>query len=174
MLVTIRNNIMPNFNNVIIPEPILEYCNDDIIVMEYIPGVKLLDGILKNYELKYYTSYILLYSFVNRANRIGYTFEELKLKKGIFTLKESIQISSRLISANLKDFIQFVVVFIFNNTFTFFGLKPLNYPTKFIDQKSLYDTLLNVQGHQMFINRIFQGDPHLVKKIWLYNKNLWL
>ena len=143
---TIRKNIMPHFSNVIIPKPIDHLCNSNVIVMEYVPGKRLLDGIIQNYT--------------RQAIRMGTTLDDLT--KGNFTTLQQIKMSSRLAFFYLFDRLQYSATFFWNNSIGLFSNSiRFVYPTLSLNTKSIYSTLLKVQAHQIFNDRIFNGDPHL-------------
>ncbi|KAJ3377002.1 hypothetical protein HDU92_008722 [Lobulomyces angularis] len=167
-LETVRKNIMPHFSNVIVPKTYNELCSKNIIVMEFIPGVrllgeksinivilltvKILDGILKSYEFE--------------AKRMGFTFDELKKRKESnlnFSNGEKMKIFLRLSAFTLLD--KFKLLFFYTLNYSFGFILPKKFliqkPFTGIDKKKIFDLLVEVHGHEILIDRIFQGDPHL-------------
>ncbi len=140
-LQAVRNNLI-NFEGVVVPKPLLEYCNDDVIVMEFIQGKKLLDGIMEDLE--------------RQASRAGYTLEQLKVQND-FTLGQKAAMVTRTLGHGALDSVKYMTALSYNSTLGWVT-KPMTYPPKSLDKKKLYDTLLRVQAHQMFVGRVFQGN----------------
>lgn len=140
---TIRKSIMPVFGKqVVVPMVYTEWSNADVIVMEFIEGGRLLDGILRDAE--------------RRASRLGYTLDDLTAAK--FGFVDSVYMGSRLSVWWISDTIQLVAASLVN---TIARARIIPYPQRFLNTKSIYDTLLDVHGYEIFQLRLFQGDPHL-------------
>ncbi|KAI9205393.1 kinase-like domain-containing protein [Polychytrium aggregatum] len=143
----VRKNLMPFFRNIVVPEPVLEYCNQDVIVMEYIPGVKLLDGIMHDYE--------------RQARRAGFSLQYLQEHAGSLTRLEMLQLWAAWGLGHISDTVQMAGALVHNTVLSPVTGHTLPYPQPSVDQERLYKTLLRVHGHEIFVDRFFQGDPHL-------------
>lgn len=61
----IADNVMPHWSHkVIVPRPVKAMCTKEVLVMDYLPGIKLVDGLKKQYTAL--------------AAKLGYTLEELE------------------------------------------------------------------------------------------------
>lgn len=141
-------------NQAVIPQPFQEYSTKRMLTMDLIPGPKLVDGI-RNY-------------FSQWAERHGTTLKDLedkarkKIEKEGIPAKYSgptakqIELYKKYIRA--KDLILNVGVFTHNlllkRELKYYNTTiPLNIP-------QIIDTLMNVHGHQMLKDGVFNADPH--------------
>lgn len=143
-----RRHLMPRFNNVIIPEPFLEYCNNQMIIMEYIPGVRLLDGVMDEFK--------------SISRRLGVDFDSLRNGQQPISLSLRLQFSTLYFLDSFFDLAHTVIATCFNYTLGL-GFGKMSYPKHKIDKKTVMKTLIDIQGYQILIGRLFQGDPHLVR-----------
>eukprot|EP00045_Choanoeca_perplexa_P011587 m.123642 g.123642 ORF g.123642 m.123642 type:complete len:556 (+) comp15683_c0_seq5:1276-2943(+) len=149
-------NLKPEFgNDIVMPEPIEEYCTRDVLVMSYIPGRKFID-VVKDFYAKV-------------AKQQGRTLEELeadhqaKLAKGIMeTGPSQAQMDRALWLLRATAVCQNILVACANPFLHLCGYQgydditpdlPLNIPR-------LLKLLLDVHGHQVFIDGVFNGDCH--------------
>eukprot|EP01113_Clastostelium_recurvatum_P045809 TRINITY_DN7932_c0_g1_i1.p1 TRINITY_DN7932_c0_g1~~TRINITY_DN7932_c0_g1_i1.p1 ORF type:complete len:573 (+),score=140.36 TRINITY_DN7932_c0_g1_i1:36-1754(+) len=155
---TVYKNIMPHFGDeVVIPRPISGMSSRYVIVMERLEGgIKLVDGIISQYTA------------IAEAN--GITLEELRDRavKDVSSMRRG-----RFAAFQLRMYVWFLWM---RNSVanTFIGvynhsLRPLvgapRHPyyaplTKPINHVKLMDTLMRVHGHELFIDGVFNGDPH--------------
>jgi aarF domain-containing kinase len=141
-LETMYRNLNEEFPNIVIPRPVPDLVRRKILVMDYVPGVKLIDAVIEEAQ--------------RTASDLCMTLEELQFKAYhptiIFKLKYFGYIIKRKISYG------FTVIY--NSVFSgIFKLKPLDYPFH-LNIYKLYDELLQVHGKQLLIDGLFNGDPH--------------
>ncbi|KAH6565178.1 hypothetical protein BASA60_010008 [Batrachochytrium salamandrivorans] len=138
-LETVRKNIMPYYKNIEIPTPIKEFSNKDILVMEYIPGVKLTDAVIADSE--------------RIAKRLNTTVDVLQTGK--FTTWMGVRHAAYAV----LDTTWSATATVYNWTLGWVA-PNLSYAQKPIDIKSIFKTLVNVHGKQILIDGVFNGDPH--------------
>jgi aarF domain-containing kinase len=140
-------NIMPYFSNVVIPQPYKEYCNSDILVMEYLPGVKLLDAVVDDYK--------------RVARKLGLTMDELATrmmpgsKAPPLTWSMYLTLASDVALQKVSAAVQTIFVFLYNNTVGWVA-QPKRYPRR-IDAPKLMKTLIDVHAKEILIDGIFNG-----------------
>lgn len=154
----VYNNVMSSWSHkVAVPQPITELCTRDVLVMEYIHGKRLVDGIRDSYRD---------YAAANNT-----TIEELEekqkeeMKNGTFKYRsiEEEKWRVRLFAFYLKvqDWIKNSLKFVYNNTM---GLVSTPYAYKWtvppVNLAELITTLFEVHGHEIFVDGEFNGDPH--------------
>ncbi|EGF78679.1 hypothetical protein BATDEDRAFT_26559 [Batrachochytrium dendrobatidis JAM81] len=136
---TVRKNIMPFYKNVVIPKPIKEFSNKDVLVMEYIPGVKLIDAVIVDAQ--------------RIARRLGTTLDVLQTGK--FTTWMGVRNSIYTVA----DVSWSTMAGIYNWTLGWIA-PNIPYAQKPIDIKNIFKTLVEVHGKEILIDGIFNGDPH--------------
>eukprot|EP00842_Homolaphlyctis_polyrhiza_P006568 jgi/Hompol1/6912/HPOL_002364-RA len=142
-LETVRNNIMPHFKNVIVPKPIKELSNAQVLVMEYIPGVKLVDGFIA--EAK------------RNAARLGVTLEQLQA--GGLTGWQKTLLGTRYAANYTADLTWNIVSACYNWTFGWIA-PNMPYTPQPINIRDVFETLVKVHGREILIDGVFNGDPH--------------
>ena len=145
----VRANIMPKYSNVIIPKPYMEYCNRDVLVMEYLPGIKLLDAVLEDYE--------------RIAKIMGLTLDDLGnqfsgKKPPPITFTTKMRLLGDQAWNGSRRALHSVAAFSYNSTLGWFT-DPMKYP-RHVNAKHLMDTLVQVHGREILLDGCFNGDPH--------------
>ena len=148
MLEVIGNNIMPVYGKeVVIPKPVPGMVSERVLVMERVPGIKLVDGIKQ------------LFGELARAQ--GMTLDELReqAEKNPPTPFQMNVFKWRMWASTKVNNAQ---AGLYNWLVGPFTGKRAAYTQhlKFIDEKKVMDTLLRVHGHQIFVNGVFNGDCH--------------
>lgn len=157
----IQKAITPKWgNHVVVPKPHLTLCSRHILVMQYLEGVKLVDGIREK--------------FSKLAALQGRTLQDLEneqkdlIMSGKFKFK-TIEEASREQSRTqwllfLKDVTNPVNVsrFFYNTSMFRFIYGPADYERSEapIDLGKMLDLLCNVHGNELFEHGAFNGDPH--------------
>lgn len=157
-----QNLSRAGFDSVVaVPRPVLDLCTKNVLVMSYIPGVKLIDGIRDAYR--------------RLAASLGKNIEEMEeeQKRG---LREGTVMMKDLRSANREaaraqwaigwtDWIRNLFVFAANWTvapiikghgkqWSYFSSEtPINLGR-------IFEILLRVHAHEIFFDGAFNGDPH--------------
>eukprot|EP00937_MAST-01D_sp_MAST-1D-sp2_P006866 g6866.t1 len=162
----VHDNIMPKWGGrVCVPRPISGMCTREVLVMEHVPGVKLIDGIRDQWR--------------RYAERNGTTLEALeeehkaKLARGDVqqrSLAEEAAAGRRIAAllgaqAATADALRFV----FNWTVGWVpGVAALPYsgggavgsaPTP-VNLGEVIELALDVHAHEIFVDGAFNGDPH--------------
>ncbi|KAI8895917.1 ABC1 family-domain-containing protein [Globomyces pollinis-pini] len=137
----VHHNITNFFPNVKIPLPVDGLFNRTVLVMDYIPGEKLIDVAVKNGELT--------------AKRLGISFEELQRQ----SLAPSFTFQLRYLLMKSFSALHRYIIQTYNFTFGRI-LFPLTVPKKLLDINKLYNDLLQVHGKQLLIDGLLNGDPH--------------
>jgi aarF domain-containing kinase len=131
----IRNNIIPHWGHkVVIPKPYLDLCTKRVLVMEFIEGRKVSD---------------IFNDYIDEIAR--------REKKSIFQVRSELKqklLAQGLSHTSWRRFGQWTERFASILSFGFYK------PTTYIDVVDLLRTAMEVHGHQIFINRTFNGDPH--------------
>jgi aarF domain-containing kinase len=170
---SVRNNITPRFKNEIdIPKPYLEYCSKHILVMEFLDGVKLVDGIKEQYE--------------KLASSLGVTINEIeeerksKIQSHNFEFKTIEE--SRIEKKKLQNFLFFKDLFYTDNILRFaynysifrlfYGPMKYNWTPTPIDLGRVLELLCKVQASQLFEDGFFNGDCHPGNVMLLKNGKL--
>lgn len=176
-LLEIKNGVEFKFKNfVVIPKPYMNLCSKHILVMEYLHGKKLVDGIRDYYK--------------NLAKLLNTTMEELENKQkqqiidGTFKLKNLQE--ENLQSEKLQQLLFYKDITSWNNITTFlynnFTIFPYIYKKKIIENdgtinfvtgylkytwsepllnlSKLLEILGRVHAYEMFQLGAFNGDPH--------------
>ncbi|KAJ3269892.1 hypothetical protein HDV01_000827 [Terramyces sp. JEL0728] len=139
-LSTIHKNMKRVAPHVRVPLPVPGLVKPTIFVMDYIPGVKLIDAVVEN--------------VTKQAKRLGYTLEEFQE----IAKHPSWMFKSRYLIDHTATKIYGGLCSIYNFVFGFMGKIEVE-STKYNILK-LYNELLYIQGHQILIDGIFNGDPH--------------
>eukprot|EP01038_Epipyxis_sp_PR26KG_P016275 gene16275-22172_t len=171
----LRNNILPRFGKEIaIPKAYMEFCSKHILVMEFLDGVKLVDGIRNQYE-----------AF---AKKLGISPEEFERKRKQAYLEENSIPDPRsasvvAVGTNMKSFKQMQdervllkrQVFLndlFNTNnglkviynWSIFGLITGPYEYDWtevpVDLGHIISLLCRIQASQLFDDGFFNGDAH--------------
>ncbi|KAI9197439.1 ABC1 family-domain-containing protein [Polychytrium aggregatum] len=144
-LQTVHDNLAPHFKNVVVPLPVAEHCTRDVLVMDYVPGQKLVDRINEEFE--------------RTASRMGFTLDEVVQRHGSFTFGEQVQMTLRLAVWELWDRFASVLSAVYVRI-TGQPLALATPPQQAIPKTAIFKTLLAVLGHQIFVDGFFHGDPH--------------
>jgi aarF domain-containing kinase len=143
-LETIHNNIANDFPDVIIPRPIPGLVKKNIMVMDFVPGVKLIDAVIKQAE--------------ETANGFGMTLQELQH----LSYNPTWVFKAKYFGYKAFQKLYYLKTFLYNSVVPLLGvfkfkLEPIQYPLNIV---KLYDQLLQVHGKQLLIDGIFNADPH--------------
>lgn len=148
MLEVIGNNITPIYGKeVMIPKPIPGMVSERVLVMERVPGIKLIDGIKKQFE--------------EVAKAQGLTMDELRAQVEKNPPTEfQMEVFKWQMWAKAK--LTNTKAGLYNWTVGPFTGRKAEYvqPVMFLDNKKILNTLFKVHGHQIFVNGIFNGDCH--------------
>jgi aarF domain-containing kinase len=145
-------------SKVIVPKPFINLCTKSVLVMEYLPGKKLIDGLKEQFSVY--------------AQKQGKTLEGLEEEQKL-AIKEgrmrwqSLRSFSRKVTWYNKLNLFFVSVhnffsYIYNVSFGRITklFIPYKYATPIINLGEILETLLKVHGYEIFIDGLFNGDPH--------------
>jgi aarF domain-containing kinase len=131
----IRNNILPTWGHKVeIPRPYLDLCTRRVLVMQYIEGRKVSD---------IFSEYI---DEIAKREKKGVIQIRTELKQKI--LQQGLSHTSWKRFGQLAERVASIVTF------------GMYRPTISVDVVDLLRTAMEVHGHQIFINRTFNGDPH--------------
>ena len=137
---TIREN-MKGVKNVIVPAPIKEFTRPNLLIMDYVPGIKLVDAV--HQQGKYMALRLGCSSIAEFQNKLYNPTWSFQFK------------FYGLIFFNLAIF---KVKRLFNYLFgRFYTIPSSNFN---FDIFQIYDTLLEAHGKQFLIDGLFNGDPH--------------
>jgi aarF domain-containing kinase len=134
----IRNNLMPTWGDKIIV-PRVHRASKRVLVMDYIPGKKISD-IANDY-------------LTTRAVREGVSVDDIRDRLTKEILEKGL--TSGFEKSRMKIYHWSVT-----NLFPILTLGLYRPAQSVPDIFSLLDTAMRVHGHQIFINRTFNGDPH--------------
>lgn len=142
----VRENMArsPYANKVKVPEPMIDLCSKNLLVMEYLSGKKLADSIEEKLAR-------ILGGDVQMARRV------LKAKQR--TLFESKDVSKQKKQGFLRELSEIVGEGNDNNSnLTIAKALQLLYVTR--DARKKLSLLLDATGHQIFADGLYNGDPH--------------
>lgn len=159
----IRDAMLPKWSSLVdIPSPYLEYCSKHVLVMEFLHGVKLVDGIRAKYR-KLATSRGLSIdaleaqqklAVVDQSGKKKYkTVEESSAEMG--RIKWGLFLQDTFLTANIPKAIYNYSLF---RLFT--GPLPYYQSESPVDLAQLLDTLCRVHAAELFHVGAFNGDPH--------------
>uniref|UniRef100_A0A6B2L244 Protein kinase domain-containing protein n=1 Tax=Arcella intermedia TaxID=1963864 RepID=A0A6B2L244_9EUKA len=152
----IHNNIMPTWKHLVaIPRPVMELCSKNVLVMEYIHGVRLIDGIRDSYR--------------KVAEQRGTTLEVLeeqqkqKIRRGELNSvsHEKWKIRFARVGLRCQDLLKNYFRLLYNLSFGLFTQKkPYQWSELPVNLAEIIELLHNVHAHQIFYDGCFNGDPH--------------
>lgn len=157
----VRANVLPKWGDKVnIPKPYLELCSTHILIMEYLNGVKLVDGIMKSLEkiaaLQGKTANDLLNE--QKAKMAAGTLEYTTIDQN----KKDRQKIQRILT--IRD-----CFFSYNPLRLLYNCSPIRLvtgPTKYVwttlplDLGKILKLLCQVEGNQIFADGLFNGDCH--------------
>lgn len=157
----IRANVLPKWGDKVnIPKPHIDLCSTHILVMEYLNGVKLVDGVMKSME--------------NIAALQGKTADDLlkeqKAKITAGTLKYSTMEENKENRQRIQNMLTIRDCFCsYNPLRLMYNCSPIRLitgPTKYVwtklplDLGKVLELLCQVEGNQIFADGLFNGDCH--------------
>ena len=169
-LVKVHQIVSPAWGNLVrVPLPVEEYCSKHILVMEYLEGVRLVDGVRRQYE--------------KIAEHFGVTLAELEKERkqailnGTYkykTLEEASKESRNMkIMENMHDsfftlnpwrrlYNLTIPTLSYYATFGCLSLKPFSIDDRPqpLDLGAIISLLYTIHGHEIFEGGHFNGDPH--------------
>jgi aarF domain-containing kinase len=142
---------------VVVPKPVMDLTTRRMLVMDLLPGPKLIDGVRAFYE--------------EWAHLNGTTLEEIEKEakqrielEGIpakYDGPSASQISSHRKYLTVKDALLNSGIFLYNFTVGLAASKlPYQHSTVPPNTPRIIDTLMRVHGYQLFADGNFQSDPH--------------
>ena len=151
---------MPKWReSVRIPKPYPHLCSKHLLVMEFLEGDRLVDGIRRQYK--------------KIAALSGKTLEEIEqerkrqIEEGTFVFKSIAEMKQERVTMErgllLKDLTDpsNISTFLFNNTLGWiYGFKEYHWSEVPIDLGQTLELLCNVHANQIFEHGAFNGDPH--------------
>ena len=159
----VKQSIEPRFPNVTIPKPF--FYNRDIVIMQYLDGVKLVDAVVDEYE--------------RMAKSMGMTLDELielGKKQPKPTRQDQLIQSSVYNLRRAFNLLGDTVRFAYNWTAGWFlpnyGYESTKPPP--VNGPALWKTLLEVHGYELFHDGFFNGDPHPGNILLLKNGKIGL
>ncbi len=144
-------------DRVVIPKPLTELCSKEVLVMEYLKGVKLVDGVKKNWKE------------VAEYNNMSYEELEADFKRQLaegtaeYKNAEVEAEHSKMLNAFLSAQERAINMAIGTYNWTLgFVLPTIDYKTvpKPINLAELLTLIVSVHAHQILVDGAFNGDPH--------------
>eukprot|EP01134_Creolimax_fragrantissima_P005648 CFRG5648T1 len=158
-MLEIRSNLMASWHKQIeIPRPILKYCTKEVLVMEYLPGVSLISGIRRQLKAmadeQGKTAQQIEDEYREEMRRPGHKHKDLEWSK------RELRWYNRYLG--VKDAILNAIRTSYNWSlgWAIGDRRNWQYSTRPINLAQVLDTVLKVHAHQMFIDGVFNGDPH--------------
>jgi aarF domain-containing kinase len=158
----IRSNIQksPYKNTVTLPKPYLDLCTKEVLVMEFLRGKKLLDGIKDHLEC-----------IAQDKNTTVEALMEDQRKKDQERQRQGLDIESGpsakemqlyAISVTARRFLRKLKQFSYDYTLGF--VAPIDWPKendhKLLNIPAILKLIMDVHGYEIFVNGAFNGDPH--------------
>jgi aarF domain-containing kinase len=149
-------------NLVKIPLPIMKLCSNDIVVMEFIPGRKLIDSVLDYYAQLASAMGLNSGPAVSSPPPQG---EMVQVPPKPATWLPSPKLVLGIARMYLNRYVTWYAVWFWNHSAAWivpkFQLQPPQV-VKSLDGASLLATVIQVHGHQLLIDGMFNGDPVLL------------
>lgn len=158
---TVRTNVLPIWGQFVnIPKPHLSLCSKHLLTMEYLEGVKLVDGIRGQYK--------------RLAESLGVSLEDIekgqkeKIQKG--EVKQQTLEEAKRLNFILRWLTFFKNIFFTLNPFRFlYNLSPMRliygpadyyWTEELLDLSRILELLIKVHASELFRDGIFNGDCH--------------
>jgi aarF domain-containing kinase len=144
----VSDNMMvsPYRDKIAIPRPIFELCSKNLLVMEYLPGKKLVSSMEER----------LASAIGNKEAAKAFLKQKQKdLVQGKVAVRDKISDVTELIAFCEKSIEHEDSTFALSRWMLYYKLVMMQRHFKRTVQ-----TLLDVHGHQIFLNRVFNGDCH--------------
>lgn len=154
----VGNNLAPVFaSRVFVPQPIMELCRKQVLVMEYVPGPTLLRGITQNFEAyarsQGTTLDALQHELLERMRRPDFEYRSLDDES------RRVQLYDAMVRA--KDLVRNVPVALYNGTLGWFvAPKPYSKSPQLLDLGAIIKLLCEVHAHEVLVNGAFSCDCH--------------
>jgi aarF domain-containing kinase len=157
----VRTNVLPKWENkVYIPKPHMELCSTHILVMEYLKGVKLVDGILNHLEK--------VAEIQGKNAKDLLEEQKKKIIEGSLQLKtvqeSKVEMQRLQTMLSLRDcLLSYNSLRLIYNCSVF---RLVTGPTKYVwtpmplDLGGILELLCQVEGNQLFADGLFNGDCH--------------
>jgi aarF domain-containing kinase len=140
-LETIHQNCKKAFPSVLIPRPVSGLVRKNVLVMDYIPGIKLIDAASQQLD--------------RIATGLGMSMIDIHKQLG----KPSLWFKTRLFGYYVKSECYRHYSYVYNSLFGRF-YTPIAEPPRFLDVAKIYKQIVQVHGKQFLIDGIFNADPH--------------
>lgn len=184
----VRANLATAFPKIRVPEPVMELCKPKVLVMTFISGSSLLDGVMRMAEaiarVRGKTVDELIAEFTQSAtevpeieaqpavqpkgrrrlrDRIGRRIKKLLGVPTISTIvpdTAKVKLLNYCLAARCRA--GNVGKVLYNHSVGMLGASPLEYKQAMpsFDPTKLSETLWQVLGHQLFVDGLFSTDPH--------------
>eukprot|EP00300_Choanocystis_sp_HF-7_P034114 c4665_g1_i1.p1 GENE.c4665_g1_i1~~c4665_g1_i1.p1 ORF type:complete len:530 (+),score=118.97 c4665_g1_i1:15-1604(+) len=154
----IRKNLLKFTTEVVVPEPYLELCTRQVLVMEYLKGEKLVDGVRRVGS--------------RLAKRQGKTLDQLEAEIRAKWEKEGLPAPYKgpgvLLTELYRNFLAVKTVLSTIATFSWNVVATITQQPKWeyedyrlpLNPAKVMDVLMRVHGHELLIDGQFNGDPH--------------
>eukprot|EP01062_Namystynia_karyoxenos_P071465 TRINITY_DN66985_c0_g1_i1.p1 TRINITY_DN66985_c0_g1~~TRINITY_DN66985_c0_g1_i1.p1 ORF type:complete len:614 (+),score=244.91 TRINITY_DN66985_c0_g1_i1:82-1842(+) len=154
----LHRNMRPFARRVVVPEPHLQYCTKEVLVMDYLAGPKLHDAI-RDFGTRY-------------ARSIGTTFEQLERdmrerfrREGLpppYAGPGPVAIDAYRALLRARDAMANLPRLLWNITAPWAGGRRCEYTQSLVPPNAarIMQTLLDVHAHQLLVNGCFNADPH--------------
>lgn len=140
-----------------VPYPIVS--SKEVLIMTFLPGLKLVDGVRAQFGQLAARRGITMEEFEQEQKRL---IEEGKLRR--VDVQDAVVSTRRLkwLLAGRNVLINIVFLMLNYSVCPLIGRKPLEYwdNRNILNLGEIIDTLIRVHGHEVFMDGAFNGDPH--------------
>lgn len=153
---------MPRFRNVVIPRPIPGMATEFVLVMEKLDGMKLLDALKIEQEKMAIAQGKTVEEF-EREMTAKYMSGELYRQAKAHYTPSAFLINTYASIVNTINHLKNAFIFLYNHSIvTIFKRLPMQYIEQrvLINPHEIIDLLNEVHAHEIFLDGIFNGDPH--------------
>ncbi|KAI9907576.1 hypothetical protein PsorP6_003197 [Peronosclerospora sorghi] len=160
----VRHNLAqsPYASKVVVPEPKLELCTREVLVMEYLKGRKLLDGIHDHFEAIAADRGMTVDELMREQERKDKEREALGLD--IETGPSSLQLRLYAWTLGAKRCMRRLARVSYDYTLGFVALREWpsceSEPHQVLNLPEILKLVMDVHGYEIFVNGSFNGDPH--------------
>mmetsp|Transcript_40815 Transcript_40815/g.80089 ORF Transcript_40815/g.80089 Transcript_40815/m.80089 type:complete len:327 (-) Transcript_40815:180-1160(-) len=149
LLEEVASNLSPTWDKqVVVPKPVSKLCTKQVLVMQKLNGVKLIDGIINQFK--------------RLASAEGKSFEQFQEEQKGKSMPSERYLRFVSVLLKMKDAALNTLRFLSNNTIGLVTGQRIEYHHSEIPLNipALLRLLTDVHAHEVFVDGVFNADPH--------------
>ncbi|GLD92079.1 hypothetical protein PINS_up000612 [Pythium insidiosum] len=161
-LATVRRNIAksPYASRIVIPEPRMDLCTKEVLVMEFLKGRKLVEGIQDHFEAIAADKGVTVQFLKEEQERKDKEREALGLD--IESGPDAMQLRLYGLTLGAKRLLRNIGRRTYDYTLGF--VRPMTWPKddehQLLNIPEILKLIMDVHGYEIFVDGCFNGDPH--------------